>query len=366
MFDRLKQLLFPPEMEAEVLDPQRAFVDGKEELREFDWGWPFSIEDEDLRRQMAYDYALQVLKTDMFGSSVVSAYRIAPNNIKREWTQNTFPIPPMPDGFVPEEIKGMPFGKNTVLACAPPGENVFFPELGLMVLYDDNVYQLEYAGKADVKLYPLELCFPYYYTDGFSWVDTRSKQQKPVYDISFALLYDTAQIRWSIQAKKPLVTTFPLAKVDMSQRENTQGSEVAFVLQSGVGEDVAADYIPLEISAYRRIAAILRESSQSGNTEVCKYCTQTIRFLLRCANTELPPKSDLEVDECEEQRLICLQQALDEHDYVQVCAELAGVLEQGNPLSAPMCEQILWMLDSDPSSQEFFPWDDLNPEQLGI
>ncbi len=359
MFDKLKSFLFMSKRNNEV-DPRAAYSFGMDELREFDWIWPFDIEDEDERKQAAYEYVLKVLKIDMFGSDIASTYRGQFEGIEREWTENTFPVPPMPDGFTPKGILDMPFDNNTVIACPPPGENIFFPELGLIILHENDILQFEKWKSADVKVYPLELCFPYYYSSGYSWVDSRTQHQVPIHDISFALLYDTAQWLWNLKEKKIAKERFHYAAPDNSQRKSIHSSEIAVVVQSGCGEKQKCRYESVERDIYKRIAAILRHGSSHQDSG--KYCMQLMRILLNC--TDERSSTNVCPNVVDSKLLVRFQQALDGCDYCQACTRLADMLDQRCLDNSETREQIVWILNNQKSTVEFFPWDDCECESF--
>ncbi len=55
-----------------------------------------------------------------------------------------------------------------------------------------NIYTVYYSP----YVYPLNVCFPYFETDGAYWINTKDNTKKPVKDIRFAMLYGLAKELW--------------------------------------------------------------------------------------------------------------------------------------------------------------------------
>lgn len=142
---------------------------------------------------------MEILKVDLFGSGVTHALFPKTNKLKK-YSRDFIPRLPLPQKRIIDRRINMPVGDNMVI-CVPwsiaKRSGIFLPELQLIQICGaPALVKLKSRGVVDVDICPLELCFPYFKTDGAYWINKRSCKKEPVREIRFAILYALARELW--------------------------------------------------------------------------------------------------------------------------------------------------------------------------
>lgn len=168
--------------------------------------WKHSLRQSDFdaaTRESSRSYNLrlfmEVLKVDLFGSGVTHALFPRKNKLKK-CSRDFIPRFPLPKKRIVDRQINMPVGDNMVVSVPwsiSKRNGIFLPELQLIQICGaPALVKLKIRGVVDVDICPLELCFPYFKTDGAYWINKRSGNKEPVLEIRFAILYALARELW--------------------------------------------------------------------------------------------------------------------------------------------------------------------------